>query len=432
MAKDFFSPAKTVSRNNENSEPFFSKGKKANSFFKSAAGNENTFFKPSGLILSQSNVAANPIQKKEQKEGNLPDEIQMKMENSFGADFSKVKIHTNSKAAEDLNAVAYTQGDDIHFASKYNPYSSQGQEYLGHELSHVVQQNAGIVEATHQEQGFNVNSDTVLENQADSAGKKAASGQPAGMNINNLSKSVNNSSVQKKDAPIQLQRESIPSSSFILDVNTTPEIVLQDLIHVASYSPQYDTVNWRQIFFPLIEAQIRGKQLGSFSHAWTDTNGLDIDWEINISFSLDNPTPTGRTDSNRPITTSQSGTSTPTLGSSQTVTMGQTASAQGSVTNAPGGVGGGGNVTVGTNDATARSNSQGASAGLTGGQSQSSIETVSRFRANLYTTISVQWSAGYSNWDIINPVKWGAHLAGTQSKEKTLHIGTITYDRPNY
>lgn len=62
----------------------------------------------------------------------------------FGHDFSRVKIHTDSRAAESARAVnsfAYTVGQDIVFASgQYAPQSAEGRWLLGHELAHVVQQ----------------------------------------------------------------------------------------------------------------------------------------------------------------------------------------------------------------------------------------------------------------------------------------------------
>ena len=74
----------------------------------------------------------------------LPEETQGEMENTFGADFSGVKIHTGS-AAEDMNqglqAKAFTHGSDIYFnKGQYNPDSRDGKRLLGHELTHVVQQ----------------------------------------------------------------------------------------------------------------------------------------------------------------------------------------------------------------------------------------------------------------------------------------------------
>ncbi|HEY8401328.1 MAG TPA: DUF4157 domain-containing protein, partial [Cytophagaceae bacterium] len=102
------------------------------------------------------------------------------MENSFGEDFSGVNIHTNSEQANQLNALAYTQGNDIHFApGQYNPESKSGQELLGHELTHVVQQKQGRVNSTAQFKGVQINNDSALENEADEMGRKAAEGKDA-------------------------------------------------------------------------------------------------------------------------------------------------------------------------------------------------------------------------------------------------------------
>ncbi|HSS22523.1 MAG TPA: DUF4157 domain-containing protein [Pyrinomonadaceae bacterium] len=63
----------------------------------------------------------------------------------FGHDFSKVRIHTDARAAattRSLNARAYTLGSDIAFASsEYKPDTTAGRRLLAHELTHVVQQS---------------------------------------------------------------------------------------------------------------------------------------------------------------------------------------------------------------------------------------------------------------------------------------------------
>ncbi len=68
------------------------------------------------------------------------------MEPRFGADFSGVRLHTDSDAAQlsqDLNAQAFTRGGDVYMgAGKYNPGTTAGNELLAHELTHVVQQGA--------------------------------------------------------------------------------------------------------------------------------------------------------------------------------------------------------------------------------------------------------------------------------------------------
>ena len=66
------------------------------------------------------------------------------MEPRFGQDFSGVRIHTDARASEmarAVNARAFTVGRDVVFgAGQYQPRSSEGQQLLAHELTHVLQQ----------------------------------------------------------------------------------------------------------------------------------------------------------------------------------------------------------------------------------------------------------------------------------------------------
>ncbi|HJQ31253.1 MAG TPA: DUF4157 domain-containing protein [Pyrinomonadaceae bacterium] len=68
------------------------------------------------------------------------------MESRFGHDFSRVRVHTDKKAAEsarEVGAQAYTVGRDIAFApGRYAPETPSGLRLLAHELTHVVQQRA--------------------------------------------------------------------------------------------------------------------------------------------------------------------------------------------------------------------------------------------------------------------------------------------------
>lgn len=109
----------------------------------------------------------------------LPGPVRGKMEAAFGSDFSGVRVHEGPQA-EAMGAVAYTQGPHIHFApGAYDPDSQRGQELLGHELTHVVQQSQGRVAAGAQAKGAPINSDAALEREADELGARAARGQPA-------------------------------------------------------------------------------------------------------------------------------------------------------------------------------------------------------------------------------------------------------------
>jgi hypothetical protein len=75
----------------------------------------------------------------------LAENVREPMERAFGADFSGVKIHTDSKSDQlnqSIQARAFTTGQDLFFkAGEYNPGSKGGQELLAHELTHVVQQS---------------------------------------------------------------------------------------------------------------------------------------------------------------------------------------------------------------------------------------------------------------------------------------------------
>ena len=99
------------------------------------------------------------------------------MERAFGTDFSAVRIHQDARA-QALGARAFTRGTDIYFApGAYQPESPSGQELLGHELAHVVQQSQGRVPATLQMKGEAVNHDAGLEREADEQGARAARGE---------------------------------------------------------------------------------------------------------------------------------------------------------------------------------------------------------------------------------------------------------------
>lgn len=115
-----------------------------------------------------------PVQRAENQTG-IPDDVKQRMEDSFGTDFSSVRVHPESAKAPEVGALAYTQGADIHFApGQFKPDTSAGQQLLGHELTHVVQQAEGRVQPTTEIGGMAVNDDTSLEHEADVLGAKAA------------------------------------------------------------------------------------------------------------------------------------------------------------------------------------------------------------------------------------------------------------------
>jgi len=73
----------------------------------------------------------------------LPDQLKAGVEHLSGISLDNVRVHTNSSQPAQLNALAYTQGTDIHVAP--------GQEqHLPHEAWHVAQQAQGRVQPTRQ------------------------------------------------------------------------------------------------------------------------------------------------------------------------------------------------------------------------------------------------------------------------------------------
>ena len=94
-----------------------------------------------------SNVNKITAQKLQGTRGNgnpLNTTIRKQMENSFGADFKQVIIHTDSTAVQmnkNLGAQAFASDKDIYFnAGKYKPETNEGKKLLAHELTHTIQQ----------------------------------------------------------------------------------------------------------------------------------------------------------------------------------------------------------------------------------------------------------------------------------------------------
>ena len=102
----------------------------------------------------------------------LPDATRVRMERSFNADFSDVRLREGEHVAQ-MQAQAYADGAELHFApGQLDPESVGGRELLGHELAHVMQQRAGRV-ATPPHKG-RVIVDAGLEREADDLGHRAA------------------------------------------------------------------------------------------------------------------------------------------------------------------------------------------------------------------------------------------------------------------
>jgi hypothetical protein len=82
--------------------------------------------------------------------------LQRSMGQAMGADFSRVKVHTDAQADRlnrSIQARAFTTGQDVFFRQgEYNPGSRGGQELVAHELTHVVQQGGSQVQRSLQQE----------------------------------------------------------------------------------------------------------------------------------------------------------------------------------------------------------------------------------------------------------------------------------------
>jgi hypothetical protein len=88
------------------------------------------------------------------------------IESLSGLSLDDVRVHYNSSSPAQLQALAYTQGTEIHVAP--------GQErHIPHEAWHVVQQSQGRVGVTTHLKGIALNDDDHLEREADRMGELA-------------------------------------------------------------------------------------------------------------------------------------------------------------------------------------------------------------------------------------------------------------------
>ena len=135
-------------------------------------------------------LANNATQREEAPRPNntgMPDNLKSGIESLSGFSMDDVRVHYNSSKPATVQALAYTQGTDIHVAP--------GQEkHLPHEAWHVAQQMAGRVSPTTNINGMPVNDNAGLEHEADIMGEKAVQCKKNGGNSyfkSNLNNSVN-------------------------------------------------------------------------------------------------------------------------------------------------------------------------------------------------------------------------------------------------
>jgi hypothetical protein len=129
------------------------------------------------------------------------------MSQRLGADFSDVRVHTDSAASESaraVNAHAYTVGSDIVFQSdRYAPDTLAGQRTLAHELTHVVQQRSGPVAGTPVGGGVRIShpSDS-FERAAEHSADQAMAGGPSSPTVPTTATQVQRQG-EEEEEPVQ-------------------------------------------------------------------------------------------------------------------------------------------------------------------------------------------------------------------------------------
>ena len=132
------------------------------------------------------------------------------MEERFGHDFSRVRIHAGTQASESAKAVsaqAYTVGQHVVFGRDKYP-AAFGNKLLAHELAHVVQQR----NATYPTGGITM-ADPAWELEADSAAEAVMAGRPAGV--------ISQASMPQLALQRHAQTETVPDGPNTVDVTRT-------------------------------------------------------------------------------------------------------------------------------------------------------------------------------------------------------------------
>lgn len=132
------------------------------------AGTEGVELAPpaSGVSAVDSQPVQRMVASEPENRTGLPDRLKAGVEQLSGLAMDDVRVHYNSAKPAQLQALAYTQGTEIHVGP--------GQErHLSYEAWHVVQQKRERVPATLHTKGISINDDRNLEHEAQVMGTRA-------------------------------------------------------------------------------------------------------------------------------------------------------------------------------------------------------------------------------------------------------------------
>jgi len=128
----------------------------------------------------------------------------------FQHDFSHVRVHTDSRAAASaraVNALAYTVGQNVVLdTGKFALRSRPGMQTLAHELTHVIQQDAHVVESPQESELVIRSPEDSHEEAAEWNGAHILTAQPARALRLGLVPQVQRQSQQPKPAPFSVDQ----------------------------------------------------------------------------------------------------------------------------------------------------------------------------------------------------------------------------------
>ena len=189
----------------------------------------------SEVLQRKADMANNAAQRAEAPRPNntgMPDNLKAGIESLSGFSMDEVRVHYNSSKPATVQALAFTQGTDIHVPP--------GQEkHLPHEAWHVAQQMAGRVSPTTNINGMPVNDNAGLEHEADVMGEKAV-------------QCKKNSQFQINSRSAECTKKNICQRVYVLNAYSFFSMP-QDLA--------YETVVLKKTFFEYLIGKVSSKSL---------------------------------------------------------------------------------------------------------------------------------------------------------------------------
>lgn len=117
-------------------------------------------------------VTASTVQSRIGSGTQLPSSLTERFSSAYARDLSPVRIHADNPIATEAGAQALTTGRDLVFGpGRYQPHTAAGDELIGHELAHYVQQSGGNRRGPSPSSG-----PALYEEQADRAARQALAG----------------------------------------------------------------------------------------------------------------------------------------------------------------------------------------------------------------------------------------------------------------